>query len=207
MCSRKDYTIIQCKQCGCDIDVWKYDLTRKIPHRGICRSCAMKQRSVNMIAKTDRDVVYLRKQLRNIKSRCSGQYEKYKSYTRKGISVCHEWASDTEAFVQWALSNGWKRSLTIDRIDNDGNYCADNCRWITNKQNILESEVSRKSRGSSKYIGVNKRKDTGKWSVEVRVNKKKINLGCYVDEYEAMMVRERYIIDNNIPYLKRNIED
>jgi len=204
MRSRKDYTTIQCKQCDCDIDVWKYDLTRKTPHRGLCKECAIKKRSIDMIAKTDRDDIYLKKQLRNIKARCSGKYDNYSSYTRKGISVCPEWMNSSDAFVRWAKDNGWDKELTIDRIDNNGNYEPSNCRWITNKQNILESESSRVSRGASKYIGIWFRKDTEKWSAEIKIDSKKISLGSFDDELSAAAYRDMFIDINQIPYLKKN---
>ena len=204
MCSKKDYTTIQCKNCSIDISVCKYELTRKNPHKGLCRVCAMEKKSKDIKAKTSRDDIYLKKQLRNIKARCSGKYDKYASYTKKGIQLCVEWKRNPQVFIDWAKANGWKRNLTIDRINNDGNYEPNNCRWISNEQNVLESEVSRKSRGVSKYIGVWFRKDTKKWSVDVRVDKKKVNLGCFNNEEDAMMAREKYIIENKIPYLKRN---
>ena len=57
----------------------------------------------------------------------------YKNYGGRGISVCIEWLNFKE-FEKWALSNGFEPRLTIDRIDVDGDYCPENCRWVTMKE-------------------------------------------------------------------------
>lgn len=54
----------------------------------------------------------------------------YYKYGAKGIKVCAEWRADPEAFVTWALENGYKEGLTIDRKDSSGNYEPDNCRFV-----------------------------------------------------------------------------
>ena len=72
----------------------------------------------------------------NMKSRCNNpRCIAYKYYGERGIKVCKEWSS-FESFREWAMSSGYSDDLQIDRIDNDGNYCPKNCRWVTQKQNL-----------------------------------------------------------------------
>jgi hypothetical protein len=73
----------------------------------------------------------------DMRSRCNNpKCSNYKNYGGRGIAVWKEWASFIN-FANWALSNGYEPSLTIDRKDNNGNYEPSNCRWVTNRQNNL----------------------------------------------------------------------
>lgn len=58
----------------------------------------------------------------------------YKIYGNRGITVCIEWKSDFINFYNWAIANGYKQGLTIDRINNNGNYEPNNCRWTSMKE-------------------------------------------------------------------------
>ena len=71
-----------------------------------------------------------------MKQRCNNpNRHNYDNYGGRGIKVCDEWKNDFQAFYDWAMANGYHDDLTIDRIDNDGNYEPNNCQWITLEEN------------------------------------------------------------------------
>lgn len=81
----------------------------------------------------------------NMRQRCNNpKHPKYPRYGGRGVRVCQEWGS-IEIFSKWAFENGWAEGLTIDRINNDGDYTPENCRWVSSADNSRRKSTSRLS--------------------------------------------------------------
>ena len=80
----------------------------------------------------------------DMKSRClNPKHQSYKYYGGKGIKICDEWKNNYLAFKSWALSFGYRQNLSIDRINSDGNYCPENCRWLAMSENVRNGNFKR----------------------------------------------------------------
>lgn len=80
-----------------------------------------------------------------MKNRClNPKRDNFERYGGRGISICDEWLNNAESFVRWALTNGYEKGLQLDRIDNDGDYCPENCRWVTPKENCRNTRKNKR---------------------------------------------------------------
>ena len=117
--------------CGNITSVITYKLISG--HTKSC-GCLQRERTSNASKKHGLRHTKLYKTWCNMKNRCNNvNNQDYHSYGGRGIFVCDEWRNDFKSFYDWAMSNGYQDDLTIDRIDVNGNYEPNNCRWISNK--------------------------------------------------------------------------
>lgn len=113
----------------------------------------------------------------NMKQRCNNPNANgYAYYGGKGVKVCSDWAEHFASFYKWSTENGYADNLTIDRIDSDGNYEPNNCRWITKSKNSRRASISAQANGFGKggkprdvYEYNNKSKSLTDWSEELGI--------------------------------------
>lgn len=121
-----------------------------------------------------------------MKNRCNSSSNiHYSLYGGRGISVCKEW-EDWFVFKDWALTHGYTNELTIDRIDGNGNYCPDNCRWVSYKEQA--NNISR-----NKIIEYNgKRQTLSQWCDELDLNYNRVKARLNTCNYT---IEEAFTLD------------
>lgn len=119
--------------CVCDCGKEHITTSNRLTHgqTTCCRECVKTKISVAN-TKHGTKPIELWHCYTNMKTRCYNEkYSLYHRYGGRGIKVCDEWLNSFEKFREWAFENGWSKDLTLDRIDNDGNYEPNNCKWST----------------------------------------------------------------------------
>lgn len=137
----------KCHDCGLeaktekDLERFALNSAMNYGRRNLCRECQNKRRT---LARQTNDATHLRNTWNNMIQRCHNKNNSsYERYGGVGITVCEEWKNNAIKFIEWAIINGFNRSLQIDRIDNDKGYSPKNCRWVTGSQNCRNKNNNR----------------------------------------------------------------
>lgn len=175
--------------CDCDCGGTKITSEDNLK-RGHCKSCGCLYKKIGGKSKHGTRHGESKTRLYKIWSRMIWRCEKpsykyFSSYGGRGITVCDEWHR-FDVFKKWALSNGYSDELTIDRINNNGEYSPSNCRWATPGQQA-------NNRRTNRFITYNgKTMTVAEWADYFGINKNRFSSAiCRGNTIEDILERER----------------
>lgn len=145
-------------ECDCGNQCITYTTQLLIGKTKSC-GCLQKENFLKSVCKHNLSNSRIYKIWTSIKQRCNGTTLRNKKYYKdKNILVCDEWKNNFIEFYNWSIANGYKEGLTIDRINSNGNYEPNNCRWVD--RTVQNNNTSR-----NKIIEFNNEKHTmAEWS-------------------------------------------
>lgn len=149
--------------CQCDCGNITHPIDGSQLRKGLIQSCGCYKRDLTIQRNQRHGLCYTRihRIWSLMKNRCYNHNSpEYQRYGGRGITICDEWRNSLKSFCDWAMANGYSDNLTIDRINNDGDYSPENCRWTTNK-------VQSNNRGNHVLLEINgETKNVAQWSEE-----------------------------------------
>jgi len=139
-----------------------------------------------------------------MKQRCGNpNSKKFKYYGGRGITVCSEWTNSIVDFNRWALDNGYKEGLELDRKNNDGNYEPNNCRFVDRSLQMQNTRIS--TRNTSGYRGVYYEKERDRYVCRVTHNKKNKYIGRFKTAKEAGKAYNKYVLENKLSHILNEV--
>ena len=182
---RAVYFLCEC-ECGNITEVWSNDVKR-----GKTKSCGCLNDEGRVMNNTTHGQTgtKLHRTWKNILTRCyNTNFIHYGYYGGRGISVCAAWRNSFESFRDWALVNGHSDDLTLDRVDVDGNYDPDNCRWVDRTAQSRNRRMLKHN--TSGVNGVSYKASINKWQVSIGVDNQRVYVGVYDTLEEAAVARK-----------------
>lgn len=177
----------------CDCGNVKYVVLYSLTS-GLTQSCGCLRRERLAAANTKHGLTgtRLHDMWRNMKSRCSpdGKREKNRVYREKGITVCRAWHR-FEAFRDWALANGYRDDLEIDRINGSKGYTPSNCRFVSEVVQSRNTNLRRDNKTG--YIGVSYNQRDRVFNPRVRRGGNLYHLGSFPNALSAAIAREAFL--------------
>lgn len=128
------------------------------------------------------------------KTRCiNPKHKSWEYYGGRGISFYQDWSNNFLLFYNWAMLAGWQRGLQLDRINNDGDYTPDNCRFVSKKVNLQNTRKVKKAKGY--------KKNGNGFQAYIDLHSKRVYLGTYKTKEEAHNVYLKARRDRLAEYL------